>query len=345
MYPAKVPQITQLIERRIRQNFYSDRIPPTRVLAAELKVARQTMTDALKNLVQSGLLINCRRNGLVIDCSKLKTGTVAAVSRFDKTCIIDKFDNLKNIVNADGWKFICIQANNPRELEKQLPEDTLGVLFTSSSLTVESAEYLQKCQLPFVSCNQLPGYRQINWIDFDIARSLKILLKPIAQKGYKHVGVILSGHMENFNDLLRKELLKAKRELGLHHDLYDDIIVYWQNDFDKMLNQTLSFFQQKNSYPEVLLCFAQLTTEQCRQINQLPQPPQLLLTETGSNLENLPPGVIGFKSAISSAEVVRQGYELLRCAIFAPDMYPVQIQLEQKYVFFNDYFNQKGEKV
>jgi DNA-binding LacI/PurR family transcriptional regulator len=296
-------------------------------------VARQTITDALKVHVKSQLLKNCRRNGLTIDSSKLKQGIIAIVSRFEKSCVTDAFEQLQSLINRDGWQVKWIIAHTPRELEKELPEDTLGILFTSSSLTVEMVEYLQAKQIPFVSSNQLPGYRNINWVDFDVAHSIRELLTPAVSRGYKHIGVIFLGHIENFNELLRKELLKVKRELKLPHEPYDDAVIYWQGSLDNILQQTVKFFQQKNSYPEVLISSAQLTLEQCRMLLELPQPPELLLTMVDAPDDELPKGVESFYNAISSIEATMQGYELLRSAIFTPNMYPVQISLKSKYIF------------
>ena len=333
MYQAKTPYITQEIERRIRHNIYADRIPPTRTLAAEFAVARQTITDALKVHVKSQLLKNCRRNGLTIDRSKLKQGTIAIVSRFEKSCVTEEFEQLQSLINRDGWQVKWIIAHPPRELEKELTSDTLGILFTSSSLTVEIVEYLQEKQIPFVSNNQLPGYRNINWVDFDVAHSIRELLTPAVSRGYKHIGVIFFGHIENFNELLRKELLKVKRELKLPHEPYDDAVIYWQGSLDNILQQTVKFFQQKNSCPEVLISSAQLTAEQCRMLLELPQPPELLLTMVDAPDDELPCGVESFYNSIPSIETAIQGYELLRRAIFTPDMYPVQIPLKSKYIF------------
>ena len=333
MYQAKTPYITQEIERRIRHNIYTERIPPTRILAAEFSVARQTITDALKVHVKSQLLKNCRRNGLVIDRSKLKQGIIAIVSRFEKSCVPEAFEQLQRLINRDGWQVKWIIAHSPRELEKELTSDTLGILFTGSSLTVEIVEYLQEKQIPFVSSNQLPGYRNINWVDFDVAHSIRELLTPAVSRGYKHIGVIFFGHIENFNELLRKELLKVKRELKLPHEPYDDAVIYWQGSLDNILQQTIKFFQQKNSYPEVLISSAQLTVEQCRMLLELPQPPELLLTMVDAPDDELPCGVESFYNSIPSIETAIQGYELLRRAIFTPDMYPVQIPLKSKYIF------------
>ena len=332
MYPAKVPQITQLIERRIRQNFYSDRIPPTRVLAAELKVARQTMTDALKNLVQSGLLINCRRNGLMIDRSKLKNGTIVIVVPSHIPCATATYEAVQQAVTSDNWQLVRINDSTPRNLEKELPTDTLGILFTNSSLTVETAEYLQKRQIPFVSCNQLPGYRQINWVDFDLLYSLKEFLTYISNQGYKHIGVVFFGHMENFNDRIRKELLKVKRQLGLPHEPYDNAVVYWQDSPNDILNQTLKFYRQKNSYPEALLCFARLSSEQCELINALPCPPKLLIIESDKSIRNDFGNIHCFYNTISGKELSLHGYDLLRSAIFTPDMNPIQISVKSEYI-------------
>jgi DNA-binding LacI/PurR family transcriptional regulator len=88
--------------------------------------------------------------------------------------------------------------------------------------------------------------KTINWVDFDVAHSIRELLTPAVSRGYKHIGIIFFGHIENFNELLRKELLKVKRELKLPHEPYDDAVIYWQGSLDNILQQTVKFFQQKN---------------------------------------------------------------------------------------------------
>ena len=319
MFPAKAPAITQRIERRIRQGVYTTQIPSTRSLSEEFGVARRTMSAALKVLVQSGVLVNRRRNGLVIDRQKIRQGTILLVSRQP----IESVPELENAVTQDLLHFKTVSVRNQQELSQVLPEDCLGILFVNSSLTVEFADFCTTRQLPFVSCNQMPGYRHINWVDFDNYRALKELFGKLTSAGYRRIGAVFSGHMENYNDMFRRNLLRLKRELDLPHESYDDTVIFWNLPIAEIIRRSVEHYQQKHSYPDALCCFMSLSEEQVEEMLKLPHK-MLLLVESGELNTLKHNRLVTFVNTTSPGELYLQGYDLLREVIFTPGKFPEQ---------------------
>ena len=328
MYPAKAPYITQTIERRVRRGIYTTQIPSTRHLCEEFGVARQTMTDALKVLVQSGTLVSCRRNGLVIDRRNLKHGTILLIS----DAPLNHTEALEKAVGQDRLRFQTASARNQQEFDRVFPEDGLGAIFVNSSLTVELAESCARRQIPFVSCNQMPGYRHINWVDFDNYQALKELFRKLTDAGYRRIGALFSGRMENYNDMFRRNLLRLKRELQLPHESYDDIVVFWQTSPMNIIKKSLDYYQRKQNYPDVLCCFMSPSAEQIEEMLRLPHK-MLLVVEQNTPTGPVHDRLVTFINTTSVQELYLQGYELLREVIFTPGKFPEQRLLTPRHKF------------
>ena len=186
MYPAKSPGITVEIERRIRRGLYTERLPDNGSLQSEFKVARQTMTEALRPLVARGVL-RCRssRTGLEIDTSALVTGRILIVSGV----LSADTERLQREIHLDGFLPVFCAGPTFQSFRQTLAElQPVGVLFMNSALTVEMANLLEKKGIPFVSCNQLPILSPaVNSIDYDLECDMRWLLEPLMNAGYRRI--------------------------------------------------------------------------------------------------------------------------------------------------------------
>ncbi len=337
MQHARTPGITQEIERRIRRAFYAERLPSCRALAAEFRVARQTLTEALRPLVGTGLLRPARRNGIAIDRTALRRGKVIVVTTRGPNCRDENtgIAPLMRQIDADGLEAVLLSLLPGAGLPGELPADTLGMLFVNSALTVETAEYLDRQGIVFVSCNQLPSYPRLNVIDFDNLASCRALVQAVMAAGYTRFGMIFSGHLEGYNDLFRSNILRLKRQLGVPHEAYDDVVVDWSAETDEIFRKTLIFMAKKHCYPEVLLCFCAVSESMERTLEQpeLRIPEDMLILAMRRSDCQFGGRVRTYAAEISSEALWLQGYQLLREAVFTPGMTRTRRLVKQEFRF------------
>lgn len=336
MQRAKAPEITQEIERRISLRGYEDKLPSCRALAAEFQVARQTLTEALRPLVKTGLLLPARRNGIGIDRTRLRHGKLVVVTTdAAHPAVRMAAAGLLKQIAADGFEPCLLGRNRIVFGHGELPSDTVGMLFINSALTVETAEYLDRIGMPFVSCNQLPSYPRIHVMGFDNLASCRILAEEVAAAGYRRFGVFFSGHLEGYNDLLRSNILRLKRQLGIPHEIYDDVVLDWREDTTVLFRRTLEFMARHHSHPEVLLCFCALS-EECAAMLEAAEfgvPDTMTVLAMKPEFGTAPSRIRMFRGLISYEEFWLHGYRLLREAVFTPEMNRVKRLLVQKFEF------------
>ena len=336
MQRAKAPEITQEIERRISRRVYEDELPSCRALAAEFQVARQTLTEALRPLVKTGLLLPARRNGIGIDRTRLRHGKLVVVTADVAHPVVrmEAAGLLKQIA-IDGFEPCLLGRDWIEGGHGELPSDTVGMLFINSALTVEAAEYLDRIGMPFVSCNQLPSYPRIHVMGFDNLASCRILAEEVVAAGYRRFGVFFSGHLEGYNDLLRSNILRLKRQLGIPHEIYDDVVLDWRENTTVLFRRTLEFMAQHHSHPEVLFCFCALSEECVAMLDaaEFGVPDTMTVLAMGPESGAVSSRILTFRGLISYGEFWLHGYQLLREAVFTPEMNRVKRLLIQKFEF------------
>ncbi|MBQ6472077.1 MAG: GntR family transcriptional regulator [Victivallales bacterium] len=327
MYPAKAPGITVEIERRIRRGLYTGRLPDNGSLQNEFKVARQTMTEALRPLVGRGIL-RCRslRTGLEIDTSALVTGRVLIVSGV----LSADTERLQREIRLDGFTPVYCAGLTFQDFRCALAElQPIGVLFMNSALTVEMANLLQKKGIPFVSCNQLPILSPaVNSIDYDLERDMRWLLEPLMKAGYRHITYFFSGRMEGYNELALKTFCKVKRSLGLPVDKCDRVLSAWNRPLRENLEGKLSAICRCKPFPEVMLSIADLREEMARirEKGRFPLPPDFwVLCESNRQKRHSQQGNCRcYHSMFAQWRLWGYGYDFLREVILGLHERPVQ---------------------
>ncbi len=202
MSSAKYPALTANLELKIRQGGYREKIPTTRGMAAEFGVSRQTVTNALRPLIEKGLLISGRRNGVKINAKQLDRGLIGIVARgeLDILNVNPTFKPLQKRMSADGFESVMLGVSHGITPSIQnLLGNFVGLIFTNSSLTLEMAEYLEQKHIPFVSCNQLPIYSRLNFVQYDWIGAVKKIASLFALKGYQNQCLFFPGRLEGYD--------------------------------------------------------------------------------------------------------------------------------------------------
>jgi hypothetical protein len=338
MFPTKAPSITSELERRIRHRVYERLLPPQSALAAEFGVSRETVAAALRPLLSRGLLVSRRRGGTVIDRRRLLHGIVAIVTVGVPEChhslaalfrqIAD--DGLDPVIQKDA----CISTEVRRPL--------LGILFLNSTLTFETARRLEDAGIPFVSCNVLDCYPHLNYVDFDNADACRQLLERLVAEGYRRIAAFMHSKVESYDEMLRRNFLRLKREFGLPHEAYDDILLNWHDNVDRRLTAMLAYMKAHRSWPEVLLSFMHFNDEQLRCFGEpgygVPASLQIWMEiQEGRECRpvSAPRSVRLFAPLVSINEVWSAGYGLLREHIFFPGRHWSGRLIQPKFEFLS----------
>ena len=327
MYPAKSPGITVEIERRIRRGLYTGRLPDNGTLQSEFKVARQTMTEALRPLVKRGVLrCHAPRTGLEIDGAALVTGRIMIVSGVANA----ETQRLQREILLDGFVPDYFVPRSFQDFRQSLSVSTpLGVLFMNSALTVEMANLLQKKRIPFVSCNQLPILSSaINSIDYDLELDMRWLLELLMKEGYRRITYFFSGRMEGYNELALKTFCKVKRALGLPVEKCDRVLSAWNRPLRENLENKLRAVFRRPPFPQVMLSVADLREEmeQICEAGKIPIPRNfwILCESNRQKRKNIQGNCRCYHSLLAQWRLWGAGYDFLREVILGIHPRPLQ---------------------
>lgn len=227
MSDLKYSTITVVIEERIRQEVYKYRLPNTLDLAAEFAVSRQTITNALRPLTSAGLLKSCGKKGMLIcRTPEKKRGIIAVVSfcNIASNTLLPADDRFFSLFEEADFEMMRIglpyssRFGNP-ELFLRFAQDVSGLIFISSSLTLEMAQYLEKLNKPFISCNQLPVYPRLNYVENDDFSQIREVITYLKKRNYRKIALYFPSPLECYGKLVKKSYRKLMTELELpiHH--------------------------------------------------------------------------------------------------------------------------------
>lgn len=258
MSTARYPALASVLEKRIAQGDYLDKIPTVRELAAEFRVSRQTVTLALRPLVKSGLLKPEGRRGIRIVKAAAASGVIGLVASGDMSIMESdsKLMELQQQINHDGYESVLIGVTSwisPRSVCSLIGDHFAGMIFTNSTLSFEVAEHLDKHAVPFVSCNRLPVYPHINTVETDWAGSLRKLTGRLVREGYRSFGLFFPGRLEDYGLIIRREWLKIKEDFGIPAEKYDNLRLDSSTSINETLIRYLRLMHDDRNYPECLL--------------------------------------------------------------------------------------------
>lgn len=220
MSSVKYSAITADLELKIRQGAYRGKLPTTREMAVQFGVSRQTVTNALRPLIEKGLLIADRRNGVKVNIKHLDRdhGMIGITARADIDILNTSptFKPLRKRINTDGFESSMLDVSDGiTHLDSNSLEKFAGLIFTNSSLTLELANYLEQKHIPFVSCNFLPVYSRLNYVEYDWVGAVRKIASLFARKGYRKQGLFFPGQLRGYNKSVKKQWKSVKLELGL----------------------------------------------------------------------------------------------------------------------------------
>lgn len=221
MSSVKFSIITAELERRIRQGIYAKKLPTTLQLASEFGVARQTMTNAIRPLVQQGLLISHGKGGLQLQALRENTRCLVAIvttSVSEGINLSQSLQPLVEILSQEGYEAVLLGLPPQNRLKNpsQFFQGTLsGVLFTASSLSLEIALFLERNRIPFLSCNRLPAFPRLNFVESNAFRGIDHLLTKVTACGYRRIAFFFLSPLDGYDRLIQKEWNRLVKHFGL----------------------------------------------------------------------------------------------------------------------------------
>lgn len=325
MSDAKYPSLTVTLETRIMEGFYPDKVPTTRALAAEFGVSRQTVTNALRPLIDKGVLVSDGRRGVIV-CRKYQgQGMIGIVATGDLSRLHadEGLQKLQNRINSDGFESVLISISpwiSHRNICNLLGQNFAGLIFTNSSLTLEIAEYLEKRKIPFISCNRLPVYSRLNFVEHDWASAIKDIAADFAAKGYRRQNLFFHGRLEGYDRLIRKEWRNIKSDLKLPELSGDNIELDFTDSSVESFAKYLKKLNELQDYPELLIMWHVINEKTIEMVTtgpwRLPETCHVVGVENRNMA--LPPGFTVFKEGSNYYDLMFAAYEGLRELISAP---------------------------
>lgn len=195
MNSVKYKSISAILEDNINNDVYSDKLPPVRSLSAEFKVSTRTMNKALKLLVTKGLIIPNGPQGNMISKKSViraKTNIVAIFCHSDSPDLNNDpmLKELKSQIESDGYKILFMNAPDPNIFDNEQFWSSNwvdGYIFAYSSIEKELAYKLHKKSVPFIVANRLPPECGAHWVEFNLKKTLKALVKASIEAGRKRI--------------------------------------------------------------------------------------------------------------------------------------------------------------
>jgi len=323
MSAAKYPELTANLELKIRQGAYRGKLPTTRQMEAEFGVSRQTLTNALRPLIEKKLLIAERRNGIKINAEQLDRGLIGIVARgpLENLNSNPVFKPLQERMSADGFESLMLDVSHGiTPGVRNLLGNFVGLIFTNSSLTLEMAEYLELKQIPFVSCNQLTIYSRLNFVQYDWAGAIRKIAALFASKGYQKQCLFFQGLLEGYDRFIKKQWKSIKLDLGLPLLKADKIELNWQTELQTCLEEYLKALYEIQEYPQLLIFWRSIDEDNIGLLRKgkYKLPDSCLIAGPGYTPDLSGKNIITL--AVNDYDpLLSAGYEALRELILAPN--------------------------
>ncbi len=326
MSESRYPALTAILEKRISQGVYRDKIPTVRQLVEEFGVAKQTVTRALKPLIDRGVIVTDGRRGMRV-LSVVPEGGVIGIIAYGDMRILEKEQGLKELqeqIHSDGFEPVLIAISNkitPRNVCKLLTSSFAGFIFTNSTLSFEAAEHLDKHGIPFVSCNRLPVYsRPINYVETNWRHAIKRLAIYLKSNDHQEVGLFFHGRLEGYNRVIVKEWQKIKKELELPIREYDSIRLNYRTSAYENLCLYLKQLSRLKEQPKVIVSWHTLNDDFLRELTAGPYsvPPQTRIFGFAAPGITYSPNITIIENVDAYRHVLTAAYAALREIVLAP---------------------------
>lgn len=332
---SRYPMLSATLQKRILSGVYRDKLPTVRELVKEFNLSSQTVSMALRPLIAKGILKADRRRGTQIMTMPKEQSMIAIVSTGDMSIVEGdrKLKELQRHISEDGYESILFGITNKigsRNVCKLLEEHFRGIIFTNSTLSYEVAEHLDQRKIPFVSCNRLPVYPHINYIEAGWALNIAQIAKDFAERGYRKQGLFFHGRLEGYNRIIMKEWRKIKEGLNLPRLNCDAINLDYRQSAMDMFRFYLEKLHEKKEPLDLLIIWGKLDEATMEMITEGP----LRLPEDCMVLGYPKPGlrypkqVIPFNGEDRYSELLFAAYDILREIMLAPTARKIHRSIE-----------------
>ncbi len=222
MPEAKHIELAARLEQDIRAGRFGEKLPPVRQLAADFKVALQTMSKALKPLREQGLL-DPGPGGTRIVLEMPRRSGMGVVTAFilGKPEIDPAVDpllvTLREAAEADGITLVVMWVEGDEIFRKETfwkAGQTDGYIFLYSSFYPMLSRHLHINGIPFVVANWLPDSANAHWVDFDWRKRLFDLVRQLREHGYQRIAYLPH--------------VRWQEGASFHLDLWRDVCAYYE---------------------------------------------------------------------------------------------------------------------
>ena len=180
------------LERYIRDNNISGRMPGVLRLSRELKVHHVTLSKAIRLLERKGIVeVKGTKGTFVVEhTSRPRTNVIGVVGIRNDDNILN---TLNDFVHLRGYDIIGINfqeklfKTNKRVL-LNFPVD--GFVFRMSALRNEQLQIFQKQNIPITSCNYINGCSWLNMGVFDHCHGYNMLLDRLIAMGHSRIAYV-----------------------------------------------------------------------------------------------------------------------------------------------------------
>ena len=197
MSQTKYTEISSLIETRIRDSVYSNRLPPARALAEEFMISTRTLNKALKPLAAKGLIIPDGPRGILVNPGpnpRKKTGIVAV---FVSGKNLPSEENplvarLKESMAHDNFKMLLMSTlDDELYMNSQFWTSNWldGYIFLYSSFRKEFVANIKKKGIPFIAANWIPPEYGVSCVEFDNLGALRKAGEYLYRNGCRRIAL------------------------------------------------------------------------------------------------------------------------------------------------------------
>ncbi|OGV55654.1 MAG: hypothetical protein A2017_02965 [Lentisphaerae bacterium GWF2_44_16] len=222
MLETRYIDLSEKIEKGIKDGLWKERLPGVIKLGRELNADPATLSKAFRVLEDKGLVtIQGKKGTFITQPGKgVKHKVIGIIGiRTDRPTYSEELMAMEKAAEANDYRVMGIAHKNDLfvndlSLFLKLPVD--GYIFMYSSLTFEIAAFLKQHGIPFVSCNNPVGIPGVNWVDFNSEGSFEKAIRYFIGLGHERIAYIeFRNKNYNYSERILNTYKKVLSEAGL----------------------------------------------------------------------------------------------------------------------------------
>ena len=273
MSHAKYIAVSAAVEKAVRNQLYTTRLPSVQTLARQHNVAIQTMHNALKPLIARGVIRATNHGSFVHLRSAAFSHRVGIFGESDPRDM--QMKKLCELALNDGDEPIKLGslANMLKEdPEFYLHNDLDGYIFLYSNFDLELSKKLSAHNIPALIANDLPEKLGFNSLDYNHRQWLDDAIGTLVAEGCRRIGTIFQRSLNNVISW-EEEMATAgnlKREYQLKpYRLIDQL----PRSAGEQVNKIFELLMSEGSFPDALIISGTFTTELVRKLRDAGKEP------------------------------------------------------------------------